>query len=138
MFYDKLKGITSLVIGAFLATRTETEARKTKRDASRKINKSLFPSLHSRQNPRLSTHHCSTKLLPLNNLKLATMHVSFTAIWLAFLDATIVKATVQYSLVPQPDKPFAISTKAPNQVDDLTLYLEIPPGGTGTLCLRST
>ena len=59
------------------------------------------------------------------------MRVSFTAIGLALLEATIVKATIEYSLVPQTDKPFTISTKAPNQVDDLTLYLQAPPDGHG-------
>jgi hypothetical protein len=62
---------------------------------------------------------------------LATMRISFAAIGLVFLEATIVKATVQYSLIPQPDKPFAINTKAPNQVDNLTLYVEAPPEGHG-------
>jgi hypothetical protein len=57
------------------------------------------------------------------------MRVSFTAIGLAFLEATIVKATVSYSLVPHSDKPYTISTKSPNMVADFTIYVQTPPEG---------
>lgn len=57
------------------------------------------------------------------------MRISLAAIGLALLEATIAIATIEYSLIPQPDKSVTIRTKAPNQLDDLTLYVAAPPEG---------